>query len=408
MTVVAAVAVAACGSSDSVPAGFGPTTSRAPVTTNAEGELPPGAGLFVAEELATLEWPTALSTRAGDDALYVTEQLGRVRRLEPTGDGGYALVDDVWLDLTEEMGGPDPGSEAGTHGITFSPDGDTLYLSDTQFFPDDPGPRQFLKRVISFDVSSGDVDLESRTTLIELPKAKSHHNGGDIRFGPDGYLYISIGDGSDAGALDLRETGQDPTDLFGNILRIDPGGTPIEGRPYGVPDDNPFVDGGGAPEVYVYGLRNPYRFSFDRVTGDLWIGDVGELTYEEVNRLEPDDAPGANLGWSDMEGPEPFQDRAEPDDDVLPVFSYTHDGNCAVTGGVRYRGDEVVALQDAYLYSDYCGRELRTLVDNGDGGFVPGESFGVFPKPVISFAEDDDGELLVLTADTVYALRAID
>ncbi len=388
-------------------ANVGPTTSRAPVTTNAEGQLPPGAGIFDPVELATLEWPTALTTRAGDDRLFVSEQLGRIRTLVPDGNGSYELADDVFLDLTEEMGGPAPGSEAGIHGIVFSPDGATMYLSDTQFFPEDPGPQQFLKRVMSFDVSSGSVDVDSRKTLIALEKEKSNHNGGDLHFGPDGYLYISIGDGSDGGARDLRNTGQDPSDLFGNILRIDPDGTPLPGKQYGVPDDNPFVGTANAPEVFVYGLRNPYRFSFDRANGDLWIADVGELTYEEINRLEPDEAPGANLGWSSMEGPEPFDGRAEPDNHVLPTFSYTHEGTCAVTGGVRYRGEEIEALRDKYVFSDYCGREFRTLEDNGDGAFVEGESFGVFPKPVLSFAEDQTGELFVLTAEKVYAIRPL-
>ena len=247
------------------------------------------------------------------------------------------------VDLTDEMGGPERGSEAGLLGLTFSPDGDRLYLSDTQFQHDaDRTFVNFQRRVLEFRMDGDVVDLSSRRTILDLQKNFSHHNAGEVRFGADGYLYVSIGDGSDSGLNDDRETGQDPTDLFGGLLRIDPLDPP-PGKAYAIPPDNPYDDAGeGAPEVWLFGTRNPWRFSFDRQTGDLWVSDVGEGSFEEINLLRAEDdgraGAAANLGWSAMEGPEPFADRPRPPDALDPLLAYPHGDRCAVIGGYRYRG----------------------------------------------------------------------
>ena len=363
--------------------------------------------------VADLEWPTAITTRSDTDALYVTEQLGRVRVLHPKDDGTYDVQDPPMLDLTAEMGGPELGSEAGLLGLAFSPDGSRLYLSDAQFLHDESRENvSFKRRVYEYKVDGDDVDLDSRRTLIELDKPKSNHSAGEIVFGPDGYLYISLGDASPGGLRDQLQTGQDPTDLYAGILRVDPlesDGDILEGgEAYQIPSDNPFADGvAGAPEVYVWGARNPWRFSFDTATGDLWIGDVGEFDWEEITYIPAADIAGANLQWSLREGTHDFGDGGEvPADSIGPIFEYSHDddGGCAVIGGYVYRGTAIPDLEGGYLYSDYCGRELRMLFQE-DGAVVDNLDLGIQSEfSVLSFGQGDDGELFMLTSDHLYLI----
>jgi hypothetical protein len=211
---------------------------------------------------------------------------------------------------------------------------------------------------------------------------------------------VGLGDGGAGG--DPSGTGQRNDDLLGSILRIDPLGT-AGGEGYAIPDDNPFVDGGGSPEIWVYGVRNPWRFTFDRDTGDLWIGDVGQESIEEITYLPADgDEPagrGANLGWAEMEGSAVFGD-AEPDGHVPPVHEYaSNDGNCSVTGGYVYRGEAIEGLDGAYHYGDFCAGELLSLRVDDEGALVDQRSLEVSlgSNTLSSFGEDLDGELYVLS-----------
>ena len=212
-----------------------------------------------------------------------------------------------------------------------------------------------------------EADMSTRRRLMDVPDFASNHNGGDLAVGPDGFLYFAMGDGGGGG--DPEDTGQNPDDLLGALLRIDPEAGSAAGPPYAVPDANPFKNGGGAPEVWAYGLRNPWRFSFDRATGDLWIGDVGQDAFEEIDLLPraSGGGRGANLGWSEMEGVEPYEGGREPPGHVRPIFTYGRDGGgCSVTGGFVYRGAAIPPLQGTYVYGDYCIGELRgLLVENG-------------------------------------------
>jgi hypothetical protein len=226
-----------------------------------------------------------------------------------------------------------------------------------------------------------------------IPQPFANHNGGALRFGPDRLLYIGMGDGGSGG--DPGNRAQDTHQLLGKILRIDVDG----GVPYGIPAGNPFADGrGGRPEIFAIGVRNPWRLSFDRATGDLYIADVGQDAWEEVDRLPAGTGAGANLGWRGMEGlhctglssPVPCNAPSL----VLPILEYSHGEGCSITGGFVYRGTAVPALAGRYVYADYCGGFIRSAA------VMPGSrpstrTFGATGGRVSAFGEDESGELYV-------------
>jgi glucose/arabinose dehydrogenase len=337
------------------------------------------------EEVAVLDQPVALAVRADDPALYIAERTGRVVALDDGGDPR------IVLDLG---GGVSLGSEQGLLGLVFSPDGDFLYVDLTDLDGD--------TRVLEFRMKDGGVDASSGRDVIDVAQPFSNHNGGNLAFGPDGNLYIGLGDGGSAG--DPQGNGQSLSTLLGKILRISP--RPADGG-YAIPPDNPFVDRSGArPEIWAYGLRNPWRFSFDRATGDLWIGDVGQNSWEEID-VEPAGSPGGlDYGWNLLEGTHPFAGPA-PDDvqTVPPVYEYPHDGTtCAVTGGYVYRGTDIPALVGAYVFADFCRGALEAFVLR-DGVAKAHRELGPMVDGAASFGEDADGELYVLSlSGPVYRL----
>jgi glucose/arabinose dehydrogenase len=231
---------------------------------------------------------------------------------------------------------------------------------------------------------------DSERILLQVDQPYANHNGGQLSFGPDGQLYLGLGDGGSAG--DPQGHGQDTATLLGSILRLDVDATP---GGYVVPPDNPFAGGGGAAEIWIYGLRNPWRFSFDRAGGDLWIGDVGQGGWEEVHRLRAGQAAGANLGWNVMEGAHCF--AVEPCDQaglVLPVAEYPTGTGCAVTGGFVYRGNGIGDLAGWYLLADYCNGLLSGLrSDMPDGSVAAPTPLLETGLTVSAFGEDAAGEL---------------
>jgi glucose/arabinose dehydrogenase len=333
--------------------------------------------------VAELTSPTAAAV-GPDGTLYLGDRPGTVHAL--TDDGAGTAVVDLADETTTD-------GERGLLGLAFAEDGSELYVS----FTDRDGGTV----IEAFAVVDGVPDPTDRRTVFTLDQPYANHNGGDVQVGPDGRLYLGLGDGGGGG--DPLEAGQDLTTPLGALLRIDP----LAAEPYGIPSDNPFLDvDDAAREIVAYGLRNPWRFSFDRLTGDLWLADVGQSSWEEINRVPFEELSGANFGWNLMEGTHPF-DGDEPDDHVPPVYEYETNGpeGCAVTGGFVYRGAAIDGLQGAYLYSDACNGAIRALAVDAQGEVVAQADLGVAAGRVVSFGQDADGELYVLDlSGPVYRL----
>jgi glucose/arabinose dehydrogenase len=295
------------------------------------------------------------------------------------------------LDLSSQVS---LGAEQGLLGLAFSPDGRFLYVN----FTDTKGDTH----VTVFAMHRGRADPATRRDVLFVRQPFSNHNGGNLVFGPDGYLYIGLGDGGGGG--DPQGNGQSLSTLLGKILRISP--HPTGGRPYTVPASNPFVHRAGArPEIWAYGLRNPWRFSFDRATGDLWIGDVGQSSWEEVDVQRASSTGGENYGWNAMEGMHAYGGASPPPGAVPPVFEYPHTGGrCAVTGGYVYRGSAIPALVGAYVFGDFCAGRLEALRMRG-GRIVDHWSLGPTVPNLSSFGEDGSGELYAMSlSGGVYRL----
>ncbi|MDQ3945452.1 MAG: PQQ-dependent sugar dehydrogenase [Actinomycetota bacterium] len=289
------------------------------------------------------------------------------------------------LDVSGEVSG---GSEQGLLGIAFSPDGNLLYAS----FTDRGGD----SRLWEYAFRNGRADVSTQRELLMQEQPFSNHNGGQIAFGPDGLLYVFFGDGGSGN--DPMNNGQRLDTLLGKILRIDP--RPSGGLGYTIPPDNPFVGRAGARgEIFAYGLRNPWRSSWDRVTGDMWIGDVGQNALEEIDFCPKDAARGANFGWAAFEGTRrnPSYVLPPPAEHVPPVHEYElTGGNCAVSGGYVYRGAGVPGLAGGYLFADFCVGEVMALRYEA-GKVIERRALGLQVDQLASFGEDHHGELYALS-----------
>jgi glucose/arabinose dehydrogenase len=333
--------------------------------------------------VATMSQPLAMATRSGDAALYIAEKTGAVRAVR------NGLLDpQPVLDLSADIS---QGGEQGLLGLTFSPNGTDLYVDITDRAGD--------TRVLGYTMAAGRADTTTRREILFVDQPFANHNGGTIAFGPDGFLYVSLGDGGGGG--DPLGAGQRLDTLLGKILRIDP----LPGGGYSVPATNPFVGEPGAlPEIWAYGLRNPWKFHFDRLAGDLWIGDVGQNAWEEIDYQSVLSAGGENYGWNRMEGTHVYS-GTEPPDHVPPVYEYPHIANaCSVTGGPVYRGTRIPALQGAYIFGDFCTGRIQSL------RLVAGVPIvqDVLPTSVpalAGFGEDTSGEIYALSlSGTVWSL----
>lgn len=350
----------------------GPTTvPGSPVS------VPLGEVSLRLSRVATFKQPLAMAVRSGDNAIYIAEQTGRVRALQ-AGKVNPGAVLDISGEITSD-------GEQGLLGLTFSPDGALLYVNFTD--------RRGDTHVVEYAMRGERADPASRRELLFVDQPYPNHNGGNLVFGPDGYLYIGLGDGGGGG--DPKGNAQSLRTLLGKLLRIDP--RPSAGLPYTVPSDNPFVGRDDArPEIWAYGLRNPWRFSFDRATGDLWIGDVGQNDYEEIDYAPRASKGGENYGWDRLEGNERFE-GSPPANHVRPVFVYKNgDGNCAVTGGFVYRGSQIPSLRGAYVFGDFCAGKLRAL-RLGPSGVTEERSFDLQVEQLSSFGEDEAKELYALS-----------
>ncbi len=416
------VLVAACGSTQptsSPPAGgltsvlppetASPTASDAATSPEASATSPatpiaaptplPPVKISLAKVVGGLPRAIGLAN-AGDSRLFVIDQGGKILIV----DGG--AVKGTFLDISSRVS--TNGSERGLLGLAFHPD----YASNGRFF-------------VRYTVSSGDVrisefhvsadpnkaDLTSEKVLVNVPhRTQPNHNGGTIAFGPDGYLYIGTGDGGGAG--DPYSNGQKLSVLLGKMLRIDVDHA-AAGHNYAVPSDNPFVgQAGKLGEIWAFGLRNPYGFSFDRETGDLWIGDVGQDHWEEVDRATKADGlgRGANYGWSVLEATHCFNpaSRCNTAGKVRPVAEYNHGAGdsvgCSIIGGFVYRGSAHPELVGRYFYSDYCSGRIWDLAAGGSSSQT-GQLLLSPHLNVFGWGEGADGELYLLaTGGVLYNL----
>jgi glucose/arabinose dehydrogenase len=341
-------------------------------------------------------------THAGDGSgrLFIVEKGGAIRIAQ-----NGALLDGFYLDIRDRVNSA--SSERGLLGLAFPPN-----YAQTGFFfvnyTDASGDTVISRFSVSEDPNL--ADPASEFVILELAQPAPNHNGGNLVFGPDGNLWIGTGDGG--AANDRFGNGQNPGTLLGKMLRIDV--TTDPDRPYLVPTDNPWVqsDWNGQDvrdEVWAIGLRNPWRYSFDRETGDLWIADVGQNQYEEVNLVPAGSPGGLNFGWPIMEGTRCFPEGAQCDRSGLeiPVLDYSHaGGHCSVTGGYAYRGASLPELAGQYLYGDYCSGVIWSLSQEG-GEWVNRQLFDT-TSAISSFGEDEAGELYMLDLDGggVYLLTA--
>jgi glucose/arabinose dehydrogenase len=395
-----------------------PTTSIDP-TTGAVTAGGPKSGLGS---------PTALASRVGRNQLWIAERSGVVRivSIDTTFDKttgrtkhtGYTVLPGNALDISSLT---TTDGERGLLGLAFSTDGRTLYVDHTLANGDIVVAGYTVVDKSTFSGGPGvrtpnaselvTIDPASRVVLLTIPHSEnSNHNGGQLALGPDGYLYVGVGDGGGSG--DVPGNAQNTDVLLGKILRIDPAAGSV-GAAYGIPVDNPFAAGGGKPEIFLTGVRNPWRFSFDKANGDLWVGDVGQNAVEEIDRLPAASGGGrgANLGWNWFEGTTRFRtDGTPPAGTVEPVKTYTHDGGrCSIIGGYVYRGTDVPKLAAAdgtYLYGDYCTGEIRGLLTR-KGIALDDRQLGSVPaNTLVSFGQDDQGELYVLSSNgTLYRVN---
>ena len=375
---------ASCDSNDSKSTSMGPPAS------------PSG---YMAQRIVTgLSSPVGLTAPPGDTTrVFIVEKTGTIRIYK-----GGALLPNPFFTKT----GLGTGSEQGLLGLAFHPQ----YATNGKFYVYYTDPRDI--HVVEYLVSSNpdSASATSREILFVAHPGQDNHNGGQIAFGPDGFLYIGTGDGGGGG--DPDGNGQDVNVLLGKMLRIDVD----TGSPYAVPATNPFAgQAGHKGEIWSFGLRNPWRFSFDRANGDIYIGDVGQGDWEEVD-YEPTMTGGRNYGWNRMEGNHcypPSNTTCSSVDITLPVAEYSHSGgNCSITGGYVYRGSQLPELQGTYFYGDYCSGIIRSLkivggtvtepldwtttIRTNGGGAMSGLS---------SFGEDGAGELyFVLLGGEVYRL----
>lgn len=332
---------------------------------------------------------------AGDDRLFIVEQQGIIR-VTPLDSGSTSAP--TFLNIIDRVN--DNGSEMGLLGLAFHPQ----YASNGYFYVNYTyGTGQLYTRISRFSVTADPnvADPNSELVLLQIVQPYTNHNGGDLNFGPDGYLYIGMGDGGDGG--DPQNYGQTLTTLLGKMLRIDvdpTGGNAPDcgsGNNYSIPADNPFVGVTGCDEIWAYGVRNPWRFSFDSLTGDMYIGEVGQNAWEEIDFQPVSSSGGENYGWRCYEGNHPYNTNGcstNPDDYAWPILEYSHSLGLAVTGGYVYRGSQYPFLKGYYIYGDYITRNMWAATPDGGGGWINIVLPDVTGSPS-SFGEDAYGELYV-------------
>ena len=400
--IAATVAVTACSSETEEPPSPYPTSAGV-ATVESETPAPttvatpsPRTPAPVSGPLPRVRTETVFPGVSFDRMVYLTYPEGMPDRLYLVLQPGRIMVFDnvpnpsspkTFLDIRNKVS--DRGNEEGLLGLAFDPD----YRNNGYFYVyySAASPRRSVIARYHVPPGTDSVDPSTEKIIMEIGQPFSNHNGGQVTFGPDRYLYVGLGDGGSGG--DPRGHGQNLRTLLGAILRIDVSALDETGS-YTVPPDNPFVGVEGArPEIWAYGLRNPWRFSFDRETGDLWTGDVGQNKLEEIDIIRP----GLNYGWNIMEGTSCFRNSGCDSEGLEPpVAEYGRNGGCSVTGGYVYRGSRLPSLVGAYLYGDFCTGNIWAL-RHDDGQVVEQALIADTDLQISSFAEGPDGEVYILS-----------
>lgn len=373
------------------------TGEPSPTEPSVTSTLPDAPDLT--EAAAGLEWSLVAEgfarpvhvTHAGDERLFVVAQAGVIWVL----DGDGSRLEQPFLDIHELVGSQ--GNEQGLLSVAFHPQ----FQDNGWFFVDYTDVRG--DTVVARYTVSSDPDVAdpgSAEIILAADQPYANHNGGQLQFGPDGYLYVGLGDGGSQG--DPHGNGQRLDTFLGKILRIDIN----SGQPYGVPPDNPDLGPGALPEIWAYGLRNPWRFSFDRATGDMYIGDVGQNAYEEID-FQPAGVGGLNYGWNILEGNHEFA-GGSTEGLTPPIAEISQQGgHCSITGGYVYRGRALPQLNGVYVFGDFCSGVVWGLLRDSGGTWQQAQLFST-PFRISSFGEDRAGELyLVDLSGGVYRLQAI-
>ena len=361
-------------------------------TGEAKVVLTPVQGILLERVFPKLDFQHLTNLVQPDDGqshIFVTEQPGQIHVFP---DDQETTHTEIFLDIQDRVS--KSSNEEGLLGLAF----DTKYSTNGHFYVyySASSPR---RSVLSrFSVNQSDpntADLSSETIILEIPQPYKNHNGGQIAFGPDGYLYIGLGDGGSSS--DPMGNAQNVSTLLGTILRIDVRSV-SENKSYGIPIDNPFVGINGVrEEIWAYGLRNPWRFSFDATTGLLWTGDVGQRKWEEIDIVEK----GLNYGWNTMEGGHCFSpaNNCDTTNLELPVAEYDHTEGCSITGGYVYRGDEIPWLLGTYVYGDYCSGKIWGLRYDGDS-IIEHSMLLDSNLSITSFGQGLNGKLYVLSRNS--------
>jgi glucose/arabinose dehydrogenase len=400
--------VAGCAGPIGSPQAFSPrpgSLTPVPIATSSPSpsgapSLAPVKGIRLERVVAGLSSPIGI-TSAGDGRgrLFVNEQGGRIRVVEADG----TVREQPFIDLSDRL---EAGGERGLLGLALHPD----FAANGRLFVhySRAGDGATVISELTAAADHETASAASERVIFTLRQPFPNHNGGEVAFGPDGYLYIGLGDGGSEG--DPSGNGQNRQVLLGKILRLDVDAPAATGKQYAIPSTNPYATGGiapgaGLPEIWAYGLRNPWRFSFDRGTGDLYIGDVGQNAWEEIDRQPAGSAGGENYGWKIFEATHCSSDCGSINA-VPPVAEYGHDAGCSVTGGYVYRGTRQPGLVGTYLFADFCSGTIWTL---------PGAADGVTPRvlaetglQIASFGEGDDGEIYLVdrSGGAVYRVVA--
>ena len=355
-------------------------TPTSPVEMTVPSEFPVPGNYQWLQIAGNLLRPIGLAN-AGDGLgrLFIIEQAGVIRVLQ---DGDLLPV--PFLDISDQV---DCCGERGLLGLAFHPE----YARNGEFFvhySDLNGDTVLARFQVDLAERPDQADPDSQVIILRVAQPYGNHNGGTVAFGLDGYLYLGLGDGGSGG--DPLGNAQNLDSLLGKLLRLDVD----SGDPYAIPPDNPYAQGGGAPEIWTSGLRNPWRFSFDRLTGDLFIGDVGQSSWEEIDFLPAGGPGGANFGWNYREGAHPFSTSSPPGELLLtdPVAEYGRDQGITVIGGVVYRGGQLPEWEGIYLYGDYGSGFIWGLFQGADGSWRNAVLFET-GSSITSFGQDENGEV---------------